>query len=235
MLFNDVAGNAATYPIVISASPYQSIIGYGASYTLGTNDGSAQFTFSHNLQAWTVQVGPAGTTGATGAAGTAGTAGATGAQGPSGGALDFAMFYANMPGDNASTVPIWTSASSAALQFPRVGPAKAGTAITQIGTNAQLGAIGIYLVTAQVTTAEAAQLALELQGVPLDGTLGLPNTVVGRATGTSESVISAIITTTVVNSLLRVINYKSAAALTITPNEGGSEINTCSLTIVRLA
>ena len=179
-----------------------------------------------------------GTAGATGSVGATGT-GTTGATGAAAGALDYALFTASMPGDNASTVPVWTSSSSAAVQFPTAGPAKAGTGITgptdANSDSFQLGTIGDYAVIAQVSTDEPGQLALELRGVPLDGTLGTPNTVTGRATGDNQIVVSTIIRTTATNSIVRVINYKSAAALTITTTAGGTQAVSASLSITRLA
>ena len=63
---------------------------------------------------------------------------------------------------------------------------------------------------------EAGQLLLTLNGQDLD------YTVAGRATGTSQIVGMAIVTTTSVNSVLTVRNPSgNAAALTITPPAGG--------------
>ena len=80
-----------------------------------------------------------------------------------------------------------------------------------------LAQIGTYQVLFQVSAAEAGQLILTLNGEDL------PYTVVGRATGTSQIVGTALVTTTSVNSVLTVRNpADNAAALTITPLAGGT-------------
>ena len=64
---------------------------------------------------------------------------------------------------------------------------------------------------------EAGRLLLTLNGADLE------YTVVGRATGVSQIVGMAIVTTTVINSVLTVRNPAgNAAALTITPLAGGT-------------
>lgn len=64
----------------------------------------------------------------------------------------------------------------------------------------------------------------------------LEYTVVGRATGASEIVGMAIVTTTAVDSVLTVRNPTgNAAALTITPVAGGPRAVSAHLVIVQLA
>jgi hypothetical protein len=73
---------------------------------------------------------------------------------------------------------------------------------------------------------EAGQLELTLNGAIL------PYTVVGRLTGTSQIVGSALVTTSVANSVLRVLNPAgNAAALTVTPIAGGASTVSASLII----
>lgn len=82
----------------------------------------------------------------------------------------------------------------------------------------------------QVSVTEAGQLILTLNGADLE------YTVVGRATGASEIVGMAIVTTTAVDSVLTVRNPAgNAAALTITPVAGGPRAVSAHLVIVQLA
>ena len=63
----------------------------------------------------------------------------------------------------------------------------------------------------------------------------LDYTVVGRATGTSQIIGTAIVTTTTTNSILTVRNPAgNAAALTITPSAGGTEAVSAHLVITQL-
>lgn len=63
----------------------------------------------------------------------------------------------------------------------------------------------------------------------------LAYTVVGRATGTSQIVGMAIVTTTSVNSILTVRNPAgNAAALTITPLAGGTRPVSAHLVITQI-
>ncbi|NUU56250.1 collagen-like protein, partial [Paenibacillus taichungensis] len=172
--------------------------------------------------------GPAGTTGATGAAGAAGPAGATGvtgATGAAGGVLGFADFFALMPPDNAATVAPGTDVS-----FPQDGPTS-GTTITRTGPSTfNLAAIGTYLVMFQGSMNEAGQLMLTLNGADLS------NSVVGRATGTSQMPGMALVQTTVINSILTVRNPAgNSTALTMTPLAGGTRPVSAHLVITQLA
>lgn len=116
-----------------------------------------------------------------------------------------------MPPDNAATVAHGTDVS-----FPQDGP-NSGSGITRIGADSfNLSEIGDYQIFFQVSITEAGQLELTLNGVPL------AYTVVGRATGTSQIVGMAIVTTTSINSILTVRNpADNSTALTITPLAGG--------------
>lgn len=76
---------------------------------------------------------------------------------------------------------------------------------------------------------EAGQLMLTLNGEDL------MYTVSGRATGASQIIGMAIVTTTVINSILTVRNPEgTAAALTITPLAGGTRPVSAHLVIVQL-
>ena len=61
-------------------------------------------------------------------------------------------------------------------------------------------------------------------------------TVVGRATGTSQIIGMAIVNTTTINSILTVRNPAgNAAALTITPVDGGTRPVSAHLVIIQIA
>ena len=168
--------------------------------------------------------GPAGDTGPVGPQGPAGETGSAGPQGPAGGMLNYADFYALMPGDNSATVAPGTDVS-----FPQDGP-NSGSGIARSGPDSfTLADIGVYQVLFQVSVTEAGQLILTLNGQDL------AYTVVGRATGTSQIVGIAIVETTVINSILTVRNPAgNAAALTITPLAGGTRPVSAHLVITQL-
>ncbi|MBQ9070233.1 MAG: collagen-like protein [Clostridia bacterium] len=168
--------------------------------------------------------GPQGPAGETGAQGPAGEVGPVGPQGLPGGVLGYADFYALMPPDNSATVAPGTDVS-----FPQNGPI-ANTNIGRLGPSSfNLGPIGTYQILFQVSVTEAGQLILTLNGQDLE------YTVVGRATGTSEIVGMAIVSTTAVNSVLTVRNPAgNAAALTITPLAGGTRPVSAHLVITQI-
>ena len=169
--------------------------------------------------------GPIDETGPIGATGPAGPQGPVGPEGPAGTVLAFADFYALMPPDNSATVAPGTDVS-----FPQDGP-NSGATITRLGPNSfNLGAIGTYQILFQVSVTEAGQLILTLNGADL------AYTVAGRATGTSQIVGMALVTTTAVNSVLTVRNPDgTAAALTITPLAGGTRPASAHLVILQLS
>ena len=185
-------------------------------------------------------IGPAGETGATGptgpcctgptgATGDIGPIGPTGIIGPTGGegvvvAGEFADFFALMPGDNADTV-----APGTAVDFPQDGP-NSGDFGRATASEFILPDIGTYQVFFEVTVDEAGQLQLALGGV------GLAYTVVGRSVGATQIVGKFIVETTVINSILSVINpVGNPTALTITPLAGGANPVSAHLVIERLA
>jgi hypothetical protein len=139
--------------------------------------------------------------------------------------LDFADFYALMPGDNSATVAPGTDVS-----FPENGPALVSTHITRINaTQFNLGDIGTYQVMFQVSVTEPGQLDLTLNGSEL------AYTVVGRATGTSQIVEMALVQTIAADSTLTVRNPAgNSTALNITPFAGGASPVSAHLVITRL-
>jgi len=129
-----------------------------------------------------------------------------------------------MPPDNAATVAPGTDVS-----FPQDGP-NSGADIARTGPSSfNLAQIGTYQVLFQVSVTEAGQLILTLNGADLE------YTVAGRATGTSQIIGMAIVTTTAINSVLTVRNPAgNAAALTITPVAGGPRPVSAHLIITQI-
>jgi len=140
-----------------------------------------------------------------------------------GGGGNYSLFFALMPGDNSATVGVGTP-----VEFPQDGPTTG--VITRTGTSTfNLPTVGDYEVSWQVSVAEPGQLQLALNGI------GLANTVVGRATGTSQLAGNTFITTTSINSVLSLINpVGNSTALTITPVAGGASAVSATLTIKTL-
>lgn len=122
-----------------------------------------------------------------------------------------------------------TVAPGTDVSFPQDGP-NSGSGIVRSGPDSfNLTLIGSYQVLFEVSITEAGQLLLTLNGTDLE------YTVVGRATGASQIVGMAIVTTTVINSLLTVRNPAgNAAALTITPLAGGTRPVSAHLVITQL-
>ncbi|OYP54366.1 hypothetical protein C8E03_105227 [Lachnotalea glycerini] len=129
-----------------------------------------------------------------------------------------------MPPDNPSTVAV-----GADVSFPSDGPI-GGTNITRTSASSfTLGAIGTYQVLFQVSVSEAGQLILTLNASEL------AYTVVGRATGTSQIIGMALVTTTTINSVLTVRNPSgNSTALTITANAGGTRAVSAHLVITQI-
>jgi hypothetical protein len=204
------------------------LITYSLVSLLGTNANACTPASQEYVQSYVqsqLASLPAGPQGPVGATGSAGAVGPVGPQGPSGAGLDFADFYALMPGDNVATI-----AAGADISFPRNGPTSAG-GIARIGVSTfNLAAVGTYEVMFQVSVSEAGQLDLSLNGVEQ------AFSVVGRATGTSQIVGIALVTTAVPNSVLTVRNPTgNPAALTITTTAGGNSAVSAHLVIKRLA
>jgi len=170
------------------------------------------------------EVGPTGPQGPAGETGPIGPAGPQGPAGEPGGVLGFADFYALMPPDNAATVAPGTDVS-----FPEDGP-NSGAEILRTGASSfNLTEIGTYQIFFEVSVDEAGQLMLTLNGEDLE------YTVFGRAAGATQIVGTALVETTIPESILTVRNPAgNAAALTITPFAGGARPVSAHLVIVRL-
>lgn len=163
--------------------------------------------------------GPAGAPGVAGASGVPGIPGIPGAPG----ILDFSDFFALMPGDNSATI-----APDTAVLFPQDGSTNG--VITRLNDSQfLLPTIGTYLIQFQVSITPSAQLMLRLNGNLVT------NSVAGRATGSSQVVGLSLLTTTIQNSILEVINPPgNSTALLITPIAGGTHSVSAHLVIVRI-
>jgi hypothetical protein len=172
--------------------------------------------------------GSAGSTGTTGGTGTTGITGATGATGSagSGATFSYSLFFgiSGAEGDPDYSIPVPVGS---AVPFPQAGPTN-GAATAASSSTFNLPLAGDYEVKWQVSVTEAGQLQVALGGA------GLPDTVVGRATGTNQIVGSTIITATA-GQVLSIINPPgNAAALTVTPDAGGNTPVTATLSIKKV-
>jgi len=172
-----------------------------------------------------------GAAGATGSAGSSGSTGATGSTGSTGGTgtgstVSYSLFFgrSGAEGDPDYSIPVPVGS---AVPFPQAGPTN-GAATAASSSTFTLVAGGDYEVKWQLSVTEAGQLQVALGGV------GLPDTVVGRATGTNQIVGSTIITATA-GQVLSIINPPgNAAALTVTPEAGGNSPATGTLSIKKV-
>jgi len=169
--------------------------------------------------------GLSGSTGVTGPIGLTGEIGITGSTGPIGltglsGIFSAADFYLITP---AATI-----APGSEINFSNDGPTF-GTDITRIdSSHFNLASIGIYQVFFQASITETGQLCIFIVNELL-------NTVVGRATGTCQLVCMCLIQTTVVNSILSIVNpVTETTALTLTPFAGGTNQVSAHLVINRI-
>jgi hypothetical protein len=168
-----------------------------------------------------------GINGAAGLAGVAGTAGIAGTAGTSA-VLDFAEFFL------LDTDPLYAAlvgpglAAASAVPFPTNGSSSA--VITRTGPSSfNLPAIGTYLVQFEALASNAGQLQLRLNGAYV------ADSVVGRATGQTQLVGVSLVTTSVVNSVLEVVNPPANGVLTFAaPGSSGAQTFTSRLSIMRI-
>ena len=154
---------------------------------------------------------------ATGGCFPTGLIGTGGSSGTVQGLFGSADFYALIPND--ITDPIVPGES---IKFPN-GEASIDGNISRSDrttTVFQLAAIGTYLVQFQVAVSEAGQLCIALNNTKLS------NTVVGRNSIESQIIGVFIVKTTVINSLLKIVNNSPEGSvgkdLTITPYAGNT-------------
>lgn len=137
------------------------------------------------------------------------------------------------PTDYAATVAVKTAAGTGRVPFPQDGPTT-GSIVRIDGSSFTLPAIGIYEVTFRVHTTEPGQLQLELNGADLANTVAVN---MNPTSGGHPIIGNALISTSVVNSTLAVINPTgNSTALTITPADGAeTHANAQSITIKQIA
>jgi hypothetical protein len=172
--------------------------------------------------------GPFGPSGLNGQPGNNGLQGATGPSGSNGtnAVLNFAEFFALMPGDNSATV-----APATPVLFPENGPSSSGTTITRLTAGTfNLGVIGTYEIFFQVSVTEPGQLIVVTNSAEVD------RTRVGRNTGNTQIVENTLIITDVINTIIQINNpIGNSTALTITPNAGGAGAVSANLVIKQIA
>jgi len=118
---------------------------------------------------------------------------------------------------------------TANVSFPEDGPNSGSDISGTVPDSFNPAQIGTYQIMFEVSVDEAGQLILTLNGEDLE------YTVVGRASGASQIVGMAIVTTTVTDSILTVRNPAgNAAALTITPLAGGTRPVSAHLVITQI-
>ena len=149
--------------------------------------------------------------------------GDNGDTGPAGVISNFSMFYGLTTGtgnggatDYAATVPVKTSAGTGRVRVD--------------GSSFTLPDVGTYEITFKVHTTEPGQLELEVDGSELPETVAVN---MNPTLGGHPIIGNAFITTTVINSILAVINPPgNTPALPITPADGAStHANAQSITI----
>jgi hypothetical protein len=165
----------------------------------------------------TGSTGPPGTAGADGATGPAGSTGAIGATGPTGATgpagssapARYAYAYNLAP----QTVPI-----EADVTFDSNGALSPG--ITHAPGTAEIAfaSSGVFKVTFSVSGTEPSQMALFLNGAPVDGT------TYGSGAGTQQNTGQAILSVSA-GDLLTVRNHSSSAAVGLASNIGGTQAN----------
>jgi hypothetical protein len=148
-----------------------------------------------------------------------------GATGPAGenAVIEFADFYALMPSDNPSAIAV-----GANVLFPESG-ASYGQITRLTSSTFNLHNIGTYKITCQCSISEAGQLAVSLNSSQL------AYSVSGRATLTSQIIITCLVQTSSLNNIISIINANgNSTALTLTSNAGGTNAVSAHLLIERI-
>jgi hypothetical protein len=187
VLIQDVTDAAASNPIVIHASPGQTILnGYGATLSITENGGGVQFTFSGDRVGWVPQIlssrpgSGGGTTGATGAPGI-GTTGATGVSGASGAGTTGATGVGTT-GATGVGVPGATGAGTTGATGVGTTGASGAPGATGVGTTGATGA-GTTGATGVGTTGATGVGTAGATGVGTTGATGVGTTGASGATG----------------------------------------------------
>ena len=154
--------------------------------------------------------GPSGATGPSGVTGATGPSGATGATGATGGLNGGFAYVYNL---GLQTVPIEDDVnfSTNGIMTPDITHAPGSTDVN-------FATAGIYSVTYSVSGVEPNQFALFLNGAEVAGT------VYGSGAGTQQNTGQAILAISA-GDVLTLRNHSSAAAVTLQPLAGGTQVN----------
>ena len=168
--------------------------------------------------------GPPGPRGPRGPQGEPGPIGPQGPQGEAGTVLEFAEFYSIVADESGNTVFPGDD-----IVFSRDG-ANSGDGITRLTEcSFVLSEAGTYQVQFVVSTSDAGQLILALNGAELE------YTTVGRGIGFSQIVGAALVSTDTANAVLTVRNPAgNVLPMRLTPYAGGAQPVTAHLVITRL-
>lgn len=183
--------------------------------------------------------GPAGSEGPTGAQGPVGAIGLLGPQGPAGlqgppgfgGVLDYAEFFALMPGENAASVAV-----GGRVEFLQNNPSNPVGGISRyFGLSAPSTftlITGTYLISWQVSVEGTGQLQL---AAGTNATTPIAHTVVGRATGACQISNTTIYTVIGLTEDIAIRNPTgNAVALGLTLTAGGTNAVSANLVIMRI-
>ncbi|HEV7750621.1 MAG TPA: hypothetical protein VGO71_03720 [Baekduia sp.] len=171
--------------------------------------------------------GAAGAEGAPGRTGATGSTGATGATGPAASGI-YGEFYSLMPGDTSYTYgPTGNAPTGARILFPHAGAAQGGVAYSG-GGEFTLPSAGTYRVSFSVTLAQAGQLQIVLNSVPL------PYAIFGNDAANSEITGEALVTSPGAGSVISINAPGSNPNVSLADAAGGSVPSAATLIIQRV-
>ena len=166
-------------------------------------------------------VGPQGAQGVMGAQGNAGVAGPVGPQGPAGGGAS--LGYASVYNRAAQTVAV-----EAPILFDSNGPLL-GISHALSSPSIVVAAAGTYAVNFNVSSVQANQFTLFVNGVPNAAS------IFGSGAGTQQT-LGQVVLALPANSVLTLVNHSSAAAVTLASLVGGTQASVnAAVFISRLA
>ncbi|MDX6714450.1 MAG: hypothetical protein QOH30_1008 [Baekduia sp.] len=171
--------------------------------------------------------GAEGAPGRTGATGATGSTGATGATGPAASAT-YAEFYSLMPGDPSYTYgPTGNAPTGARILFPHAGAAQGGVVYSG-GGEFTLPSAGTYRVSFSVTLAQAGQLQVVLNSVPL------PYATFGTDAAGSEITGEALVVSPGAGSVISINAPGSNPDISLAATPGGALPGAATLLIERV-
>jgi hypothetical protein len=171
--------------------------------------------------------GAAGAEGAPGRTGATGSTGATGATGPAASGT-YGEFYSLMPGDPSYTYgPTGNAPTGARILFPHAGAAQGGVVYSG-GGEFTLPSAGTYRVSFSVPVAQAGQLQVVLNSVPL------PYAVFGNDAPNSEITGEALVTSPGAGSVISINAPGSNPDISLAASAGGAVAGAATLIIQRV-